>query len=121
MMLTRSRHRLVDKLITAFEKEREALKVYHISSETDEEKEALITARMLRRAERAAAKERRLLSLRRTLRYGEVKRIVELRFKEVGSTVPRGLSFGKISRKLYIRLRTVQSVCRAYLHRGGTI
>jgi len=40
MMLTRSRHRLVDKLITAFEKEREALKVYHISSETDEEKEA---------------------------------------------------------------------------------
>ena len=60
MMLTRSRHQLVDKLITAYEKEREALRVYTISSETDEEKEILITARMLRRAERAAAKERRL-------------------------------------------------------------
>ena len=80
-----------------------------------------MTARMLRRAERAAAKERRLYSLRRTLRYGEMKRIVELRFKEVGSTEPRGLSFEKISRRLFIRPRTVQSVCRAYLRRGGTL
>lgn len=102
-MLTRSRHRLVNQLILAYEKERDSLREYHISSETDEEKEALQTARMLRRAERAAIKERRLLSLRRTLRYGEVKRIVELRFKEVGSIDARGLSFGKISRKLYIR------------------
>ena len=78
-------------------------------------------ARMLRRAERAAIKERRLLCCRRTLRYGEHVRIVELRFKNMGSMDPMGLSYGKIARRLWIRPRTVQSVCRSYIQRGGKL
>ena len=78
-------------------------------------------AREQRRAERERKKERRLLSLRRILRYGETHRIVELRFASVGSLEPRGLSYLQISKKLYIRRKTVISVCRAYLKRGGTL
>ena len=91
------------------------------SSNESMTEEAAATARMYRQAERAAAKERRLLSLRRTLRYGERRRIVELRFKVLGSKEASGLSYGKIARKLYIRPKTIQSVCRAYLQRGGTL
>ena len=91
------------------------------SSSDSKVEEAIMTERMYRQAERAAIKERRLLSLRRTLRFGERRRIVELRFNELGSKVVSGLSYLKIARKLYIRPKTVQSVCRAYLKRGGFI
>ena len=78
-----------------------------MSSSDTEKDDAEMTARMIRRAERAAIKERRLLCCRRTLRYGEHVRIVELRFKNVGSVDPRGLSYGKIGRRLWIRPWTV--------------
>ena len=56
------------------------MKQRSVSSADTEKEDAEMTARMLRRAERAAIKERRLLCCRRTLRYGEHVRIVELRF-----------------------------------------
>ena len=70
------------------------------SSSDSKVEEAIMTARMYRQAERAVIKERRLLSLRRTLRFGERRRIVELRFNELGSKVVSGLSYLKIARKL---------------------
>ena len=123
-MLTRAKRHQVEELIAAYELEKWELRNRQIQSSKsaeDDSSDAEVTARMLRQAERAAIKERRLLSCRRTLRYGEQRRILELRFREIGSLQVNGLSYGKISRRLYIRPRTIQSVCQAYVRRGGTL
>ena len=106
-MLTRARRSHVSDLITAYKQEQQQLKERSVSSSDTERDDAALTARLTRRAERAAIKERRLLCCRRTLRYGEHIRIVELRFKHVGCVDPNGFSYGKIARKLYIRPRTI--------------
>ena len=131
-MLTRAKRQQVEELIAAYELEKWELRNRQIQSSNsagggtfsaaeDDSRDAEVTARMIRQAERAAIKERRLLSCRRTLRYGEQRRILELRFREIGSLQANGLSYGKISRRLYIRPRTIQSVCQAYVRRGGTL
>ena len=57
----------------------------------------------------------------RLLRYGEKKKIIELRFGKLGSVVEDGMSFSEISKLLFIRRRTVQSVCRRYKERNGVL
>ena len=108
-MLTRAKRQQVEDLIAAYEQEKWELRNRQIqnSNSMEDDSDAEVTARMLRQAERAAIKERRLLSCRRTLWYGEHRRIVELRFREIGSIEANGLSYGKISRRLYIRPRTI--------------
>ena len=83
-MLTRAKRQQVEELIAAYELEKWELRNRQIQSSKsaeDDSSDAEVTARMLRQAERAAIKERRLLSCRRTLRYGEQRRILELRFR----------------------------------------
>ena len=107
-MLTRAKRQHVYELLTEYEQEKQAmLDRRSKQSSSEPEDDAALTAKLTKRAERAAIRERRLLSCRRTLRYGEQRRIVELRFKEIGSLDVRGLSYGKISRKLYIRPTTI--------------
>ena len=83
-MLTRTRRQRLNSLLEAYEEEQETVKKgYGRDDRSHDSSDAQKSERMYRRMVRAAIKERRLLSLRRTLRYGEIKRIVELRFLEV--------------------------------------
>lgn len=41
--------------------------------------------------------------------------------QQVGLLEPSGLSYGRISKRLFIRPKTVISVCRAYAKRGGSL
>ena len=73
-MLTRSRRTQVHELIEAFCHER----LLHQRPSATESSEA--DARQVRLRERSAIREKNQWSLRRRLRPGEVRRIVELRF-----------------------------------------
>ena len=104
------------ELLDAFREERQLHRRFEGDSTSSD-----AYARQVRKIERDAIRERNMWSIRRKLRAGEVKRIVELRFGEVGGMVAIGMSYTAIAKKLYLRRATVISVCYAYVRRGGTI
>ena len=115
-MLTRSIKLQVHTLLDAYRKERMFRQpIQFVSSESDENtpKEP--------KESRKERRTRNAWTTRRTLLLGETRRIVQLRFGQVDSLIPAGISYGMISKQLYIKLTTVASVCHRYLERGGTI
>ena len=76
-MLTRAKLQRLTFLLGAYQQEQETAKYGQQNRDPGKERDDPVAlAREQRRTEREKMKERRLLSLRRTLRYGETLRIV---------------------------------------------
>jgi hypothetical protein len=77
--------------------------------------------KQVKRAKIASKKQKKLMSYRRRLKWGERRQIILMRFGSIGSLETTDKSYAQVASRLVIRLRTVISVCRAYLGRGGSL
>ena len=55
------------------------------------------------------------------LRYGEVRKVIDLRFGFLGSLAPTGMSYTEIAKARALHRATVISICLRYIKRRGRI
>ena len=93
----------------------------NIESETSDEFRMRMDIDIERMMKRLHKEDKKLSSTYRFLRYGQKKKIIEMKFGELGSLKETGIKNCEISKRLFIKRNTVWSVINAYKQRNGEL